>query len=117
MPFKLIFLKYIFECIINTVPLTSNSIHGKEKCFKYNNFSITIIQWLRGAVVKDIISLTGDSEGASLNSSEAIIFNFVHFFLFSFFIIFFIFFSFGLFYFIFTADPLKLYEDFVITYF
>lgn len=88
MPFKLIFLKYIFECIINTVPLTSNSIHGKEKCFKYNNFSITIIQWLRGAVVKDIISLTGDSEGASLNSSEAIIFNFVHFFLFSFLIIF-----------------------------
>ena len=80
MPFKLIFLKYIFEWMINTVPLTSNSIHGKEKCFKYNNFSITIIQWLRGAVVKDIISLTGDSEGASSNSSEAIIFNFVHFF-------------------------------------
>ena len=39
-------------------------------------------------MVKDIISLTGESEGASSNSSEAIIFNFVHFFLFSFLIIF-----------------------------
>ena len=114
MPFKLIFLKYIFECMINTVPLTSNSIHGKEKCFKYNNFSITIIQWLRGTVVEDIISLTGESEGASSNSSEAIIFNFVHFFSFW---CFDHFFSFGLFCFIFTADPLKLYEDFVITHF
>ena len=82
MPFKLIFLKYIVECMINTVPLTSNSIHGKEKCFKYNNFNITIIQWLRGTVVEDIISLTGESEGASSNSSEAIIVNFVHFFFF-----------------------------------
>ena len=33
-------------------------------------------------MVKDLISLTGDSEGASSNSSEAIIFNFVPFLLF-----------------------------------
>ena len=33
-------------------------------------------------MVKDLISLTGDSEGASSNSSKAIIFNIVHFLLF-----------------------------------
>jgi len=35
--FKLIFLKCIFEFIINTAPTTSNSVHSREKCFKYNN--------------------------------------------------------------------------------
>ena len=41
--FKLIFLKCIFEFMINTAPTTSNSVHGREKCFKCNNnyFSIT----------------------------------------------------------------------------
>ena len=28
--------------MINSVPPTLNSIHGREKCFKHNNFSITI---------------------------------------------------------------------------
>ena len=36
------------EFMINTVPPTSNSVHIREKCFKYNNFSITIIQWRSG---------------------------------------------------------------------
>ena len=36
--------------MINSVPPTLNSIHGREKCFKHNNFSITIfschlVQW------------------------------------------------------------------------
>ena len=50
--FKLIFFKCIFEFMINTVLPTSNSVHVREKCFKYNNCSITIIQWLHGTVCK-----------------------------------------------------------------
>ena len=43
--FKLIFLKCIFEFIIKTAPTASNSVHSREKCFKYNNnyFSVTEI--------------------------------------------------------------------------
>ena len=41
--FKLIFLKCIFEFMINTVTTTSNSVYSREKCFKYDNFSVTKI--------------------------------------------------------------------------
>ena len=41
--FKLIFLKCIFEFIIDTTPTTSNSVYSREKCFKCNNFSVTKI--------------------------------------------------------------------------
>ena len=71
--FKLTFHKCIFEFMINTAPPTSNSVHGREKCFKYNNCGVTIFQWLRGAAVKDLISLVGDLEGASLNPGEALL--------------------------------------------
>ena len=37
---KLIFLKFIFEFMINLAPPTSNSVHGGEKCIKYNNFKV-----------------------------------------------------------------------------
>ena len=37
---KLIFLKFIFEFMINLAPPTSNSVHGGEKCLKYNNFKV-----------------------------------------------------------------------------
>ena len=36
--FKLIFLKCIFEFMINIVPLATNSAYGKERCFKLTNF-------------------------------------------------------------------------------
>ena len=44
--FTLIFLKCIFEFMINTVPTTSNSVHGREKCFKCNNNYFTITKML-----------------------------------------------------------------------
>ena len=43
MPFRLIFIKYIFEFMINTVPPTSNSIHSKEFIAKKNAVSIIIL--------------------------------------------------------------------------
>ena len=87
---------------------------GEKNAFSINNnFSTTVIQSLRGAVVKDQSSIIADSEGVSSNPDEAILLNFVHFFVFGFLIIF----SFGLSSFILTADPTKLYEDFAITYF
>ena len=55
-----------------------------------NNFSITVIPSLHGAVVKDQSSIIADSEGVSSNPEEAILLNFVHFFVFGFLIIFFL---------------------------
>ena len=48
--FKLIFLKCIFEFIINSAPPTSNSVQGREKCVKDDNVNGTIIPWLRSAM-------------------------------------------------------------------
>ena len=79
---KLIFLKCIFEFIINAAPLTSNSVHGREKCFKCNNFSVTIIHWLRGAVVKN--PTFGESEFESRRSYT--LFKLCTFFKFSFYV-------------------------------
>ena len=64
---------------------------GEKNAFSINNnFSTTVIQSLRGAVVKDQSSIIADSEGVSSNPDEAIILlNFVHFFVFGFLIIFF----------------------------
>ena len=48
---KLIFLKCIFEFMINTAPTASNSVYGREKLFWYDkiNFSnhVTVVQWSR----------------------------------------------------------------------
>ena len=63
---------------------------GEKNAFSINNnFSTTVIQSLRGAVVKDQSSIIADSEGVSSNPDEAILLNFVHFFVFGFLIIFF----------------------------
>ena len=63
---------------------------GEKNAFSINNnFSTTVIQSLRGAVVKDQSSIIADSEGVSSNPDEAILLNFVHFFFFDFLIIFF----------------------------
>ena len=68
--FKLIFLECIFEFMLNTAPPTSNSVHGREKCFKCNNFNLLIVQSLRGrgTVVKGQSSLLADLEVAISNS-------------------------------------------------
>ena len=49
--FKLIFLKVIFECVINTALQASNSVYGREKCSKCNIFTGSIIQWQCGPVI------------------------------------------------------------------
>ena len=82
---KLMVLKYAFKLFSSNVslnPPTSNSIHWREKCFKYNCFSSKIIQSLCGTVVKDLISFVGDSEGVSSNPVKAILYNLVLFFFF-----------------------------------
>lgn len=64
---------------------------------------------MRGAVVKDQFSLTANSEGASSNfPAKPYFYKLYIFCLFSFMIIFPV---------IVTADPLKLRENFAITYF
>ena len=64
---------------------------GEKNAFSINNnFSTTVIQSLRGAVVKDQSSIIADSEGVSSIPDEAILLNFVHFFVFGFLIIFFL---------------------------
>ena len=81
--FKLVFLKCIFELMINTAPPTSNSVHGREKCFKYNNFNLPVVQSLRGrgTVVKGQSSRLADLEVASSNSGQVISFKLCTFFL------------------------------------
>ena len=85
-----------------------SSTNFKQCCLKYNNLSKTIIQWLRSAVVKAYFHLQENRRERFWISAK-----FVNF-LFS---LVFWFFSFALFPFILTTDPLKLREDFAITYF
>ena len=66
--FKLIFLKCIFEFMKNSDPPTSNSVHGREKCFKDDNVNGTIIRWLLGAMVKDLTSLQLENPMVSFTS-------------------------------------------------
>ena len=61
--YKLIFLNGIFEFMINTAPPT----------FKQRSRHL-------GEVVKDLMSLMGDSERASSNTSKVMFLNFAHFF-------------------------------------
>ena len=78
------FLKFIFECVINTAPLASSSVYGREKWLKCHNFTGSIIQWQRGPVI---------CAGFSLNIFLYLVLDF-----------FVPFFSFRLFRFILTAD-------------
>ena len=68
--FKLIFHRCIFEFMINTAPPTSNSVHGREKCFKYNKFRATIFSGCVAQWSRMYASLKGDSEGESPLGSE-----------------------------------------------
>ena len=89
--FKLIFLKFIFECLKNTAPHASSNVYVREKCLKCNNFAGSIIQRQCGPVIWVF---------------------FEHFSLFSFRFFFFTFFPFRLFCFILTADLFWLREVF-----
>ena len=82
--FKLILLKCIFEFMINTALPDSNSVQGREKCFKYNTFTCQISQCQRGAVVWELTSHAGGSYCVGSNPGEAIFFFLIFFFPFSF---------------------------------
>ena len=52
---KLIFLKCIFEFMINTAPPASNSVYGREKLFWYDKLilqimCVTVVQWSRSCL-------------------------------------------------------------------
>ena len=47
-----IFLKCIFEFMINTAPQGSNSVNGREKYFNTINFDELSAQWSHGPVVR-----------------------------------------------------------------
>ena len=47
-----IFLKCIFEFMINTAPQGSNSVNGREKYFNNINFDEWSVQWSHGPVVR-----------------------------------------------------------------
>ena len=47
-----IFLKCIFEFMINTAPKGSNSVNGREKYFNTINFDGLSAQWLHGPMVR-----------------------------------------------------------------
>ena len=49
---KLIFLKCIFEFMINTAPPALKSVCFRQKCLKYNSFTSVINLWQYGAVSK-----------------------------------------------------------------
>ena len=61
---KLIFLERVFEFMINTVPPTSNSVHGREKCFKYDT-ATSVAAWRSGQGSKFTHGTLGGSEFVS----------------------------------------------------
>ena len=74
---KPIFLKCIFEFMINTAPPASNSVYGREKLFWYDkiNFSNHVCHY--GAVVKEFLACA-DKPGST--PSDAAFSFFVSFF-------------------------------------
>ena len=40
--------------MVNTAPLPSNSVYGREKWFWYNKFTTSENEWQRGAVVWEL---------------------------------------------------------------
>ena len=51
---KLIFLKRIFEFMINTAPLASNSVYGREELFGYDKINFSDHVCHCGAVGKEL---------------------------------------------------------------
>ena len=53
---KLIFLKFIFEFLINTAPPASNSVYGREKLFWYDKIKFSNHVCHCSAVVKELLA-------------------------------------------------------------
>ena len=87
--------------MINTAPPTSNSVHGREKRFKYNKLRATIFSGCVAQWSRMYVGSESSGERVRIPEKPYILSNIAHFFSFCFF---FIIFSFGLFPFILTAD-------------
>ena len=99
---KLIFLKCIFEFMINTAPTASNSVYGREKLFWYDKINFSNHVCHCGAVVKEFLA-RADKPGST--PGNAAFCSFLTFFFPVWSLFFNTIFPFGLFFFILTADP------------
>ena len=95
----------VFEFMINTAPLASNSVYGREKLFLYNKITFPNHLCNCGAVVKE---LRAPAEVLQINRVRlsATLFSVSLYYFFSVFFSFFnTIFPFGLFFFILSTDP------------
>ena len=97
---KLIFLKCIFEFMINTAPPDSGNVYGRKNCFDKINFSNHVCHC--GAVVKELLAC---ADKPVSTPGDAVFCFFVPFFFSVWSLFFNTIFPFGLFSFILTADP------------
>ena len=74
---KLIFLKCIFEFMINTAPTASNSVYGREKLFWYDKINLSYHACHCGTVVKELLACA-DKPGST--PGDAVFCFFVPFF-------------------------------------
>ena len=74
---KLIFLKCIFEFMVNTAPPASNSVYGREKLFWYDKINFSNHVCHCGAVVKELLE-RADKPGST--PGDAVFCFFVPFF-------------------------------------
>ena len=74
---KLIFLKCIFEFMINTAPTASNSVYGREKLFWYDKINFSYHACHCGTVVKELLACA-DKPGST--PGDAVFCFFVPFF-------------------------------------
>ena len=74
---KLIFLKCIFEFMINTAPTASNSVYGREKLFWYDKINFSYYACHCGTVVKELLACA-DKPGST--PGDAVFCFFVPFF-------------------------------------
>ena len=98
---KLIFLKCIFEFMINTAPPASNSVYGREKLIDMTKLifqikCVTVVQWSRSCLHLQInrVRLPATLFSVSLYRFFFCLVSFFN-----------TIFPFGLFFFILTADP------------
>ena len=92
----------IFEFMVNTAPLASNSVFGREKLFWYEKINFSYHLCHCGAVVKQLLERA--NKPGSTPGDAVFFFLCTVFFLFGLFFLI-LFFPFGLFFFIVTANP------------
>ena len=66
--FELFFLKFIFEFIINAAPQGSNSVNSREKYFNTINFTLQLVQWSHGTVVRSCTFFSWRKSGCRFRS-------------------------------------------------